>query len=113
MNNIVSTDDNEAVKKKKKKDKKAKKEEKPDEESDGIVGHIITDETSSSIFKKDFYSASYASFPHDDKEKEQLDAEQYRKEHRITMYGKGKSKGQFHPIRDFNKLGFTRIIGTG
>ena len=24
------------------------------------------------------------------------------------MYGKGKSKGQFHPIRDFNKLGFER-----
>ena len=22
------------------------------------------------------------------------------------MYGKGKSKGQFHPIRDFKKLGF-------
>ena len=30
----------------------------------------------------------------------------YRKDQRITMYGKGKSKGQFHPIRDFNKLGF-------
>ena len=102
--NIVSNDDNEALKKKKKMDKKAKKEEKLDEESDGIVGNT-TDETAS-IFKKDFYSAAYASFPHDEKEKEKLDAEQYRKEHRITMYGKGKSKGQFHPIRDFNKLGF-------
>merc|ERR1712223_1049907 len=102
--NIVSNDENEALKKKKKMDKKAKKEEKLDEESDGIVGNT-TDETAS-IFKKDFYSAAYASFPHDEKEKEKLDAEQYRKEHRITMYGKGKSKGQFHPIRDFNKLGF-------
>ena len=24
------------------------------------------------------------------------------------MYGKGKSKGQFHPIRDFNQLGFEK-----
>merc|ERR1740122_306363 len=95
--NIVSNDDNETVKRKK--DKKAKKEEKMDEESEETVEN-------SCIFKKDFYSDSYSSFPHEDKEKEKSDAEQYRKDHRITMYGKGKSKGQFHPIRDFNKLGF-------
>ena len=95
--NIVSNDDNETIKKKK--DKKAKKEEKMDEESEETVENAC-------IFKKDFYSVSYSSFPHEDKEKEKSDAEQYRKDHRITMYGKGKSKGQFHPIRDFNKLGF-------
>ena len=72
-----------------------------DEESEETVEN-------SCIFKKDFYSVSYLSFPHEDKEKEQSDAEQYRKDHRITMYGKGKSKGQFHPIRDFNKLGFEK-----
>merc|ERR1740122_619135 len=99
--NIVSNDDNETVKRKK--DKKAKKEEKMDEESEETVEN-------SCIFKKDFYSDSYSSFPHEDKEKEKSDAEQYRKDHRITMYGKGKSKGQFHPIRDFNKLGFEKKL---
>ena len=116
---IPTNDDNEVVKKKKKKDKKAKKEKMQGEESSAIVKNIIDDNESvlkpqlnskcvditSSIFKKDFYSHSYLSLAHD-KEKEQSDAEQYRKDQRITMYGKGKSEGQFHPIRDFTKLGF-------
>ena len=42
-----------------------------DEESEETVEN-------SCIFKKDFYSVSYLSFPHEDKEKEQSDADQYR-----------------------------------
>ena len=42
-----------------------------DEESEETVEN-------SCIFKKDFYSVSYSSFPHEDKEKEKSDAEQYR-----------------------------------
>ena len=85
--------------------KKAKNEGKQDEESDESTEKSESSEEAC-IFKKDFYSKAYLSFPHEDKEKEKLDAEKYRKDQRITMYGKGKSKGQFHPIRDFKKLGF-------
>ena len=46
-----------------------------DQESEETV--VNTTEEDNSIFKKDFYSTSYSSYPHD-KEKEKLDAEQYR-----------------------------------
>ena len=46
-----------------------------DQESEKTVENL-TDENSS-VFKKDFYSNTYSSYPHD-KEKEKLDAEQYR-----------------------------------
>ena len=59
-------------------------------------------------FKKDFYSTCYLSVNHD--EKEAVAAKQYRKEQKITMYGKGKSDGQFHPVFNFSQLGFKSNI---
>merc|ERR1712020_128350 len=75
---------------------------------DNIVHTEVTSKfeaNAESTFKKDFYSNSYLSIPHDN-EKEKAEADKYRKEQRITMYGKGKSDGQLHPIRNFEKLGF-------
>ena len=60
-------------------------------------------------FKKDFYSTFYLSANHED-EREALAAKQYRKDQKITMYGKEKSNGQFHPVLNFSQLGFKSNI---
>merc|ERR1719189_1372892 len=103
----------EEIKKKKKKEKKAKNESN-NETCNKDAEAAVCDQQSTAAengksFKRDFYSKSYSSAPHD-QEKESALAEEYRKAQRITMYGKGKSEGLFHPIRDFTKLGFEKNL---
>jgi hypothetical protein len=106
-------EDIDATKKKKKKEKKAKKDVENGNSGthqigiDPLVGSDVSSksEVDTGKFKKDFYTNSYTSVAHDH-EKEKADAEKYRQDERITMYGKGKAEGQFHPIRDFKKFGF-------
>merc|ERR1719189_92157 len=103
----------EEIKKKKKKEKKAKNESN-NETCNKDAEAAVCDQQSTAAengksFKRDFYSKSYLSVPHD-QEKESTLAEEYRKAQRITMYGKGKSEGLFHPIRDFTKLGFEKNL---
>merc|ERR1719189_2820195 len=103
----------EEIKKKKKKEKKAKNESN-NETCNKDAEAAVCDQQSTAAengksFKRDFYSKSYSSAPHD-QEKESALAEEYRKAQRITMYGKGKSEGLFHPIRDFAQLGFEKNL---
>ena len=115
----IVPDDIDAIKKKNKKNKKAKKEKENGNSGnqqidiDPVVRSDISSKSGvdSSTFKKDFYSDSYISDSHDH-EKEKAGAEQYRQQERITMFGKGKTDGQFHPIRDFKKLGFEENLLT-
>ena len=111
--NTVQNSNIEKIKKKKKKDKKAIKESN-NETCNKDSEAAVCDQQSAAAengksFKRDFYSKSYSSVPHD-QEKESALAEEYRKAQRITMYGKGKSEGLFHPIRDFTQLGFEKNL---
>ena len=112
----VGNCDSVAVKKKKNKKMKDVLENKAKQiegdYSNDYSGHIQSTEyldDSSCQFKKDFYSSTY-SFTSHNEEKENLAAERYRKEKSILMRGKGKSMGQFHPIRAFSQLGFEQNL---
>ena len=103
----------EEIKKKKKKEKKAKNELNNEPCNKDAEAAVCNQQSAAAedgkSFKRDFYSKSYSSAPHD-QEKESALAEEYRKAQRITMYGKGKSEGLFHPIRDFAQLGFEKNL---
>ena len=99
-------------KKKKKKDKKAKLNEKTDVTEANVLKEndkAPDNDNEISSFKKDFYSASYSSLVLNNDE-EKAKAEKYRSEKTITVYGKGKSEGQYYPITDFKRLGFDNSL---
>ena len=106
--------ENDTPKKKKKKDKKAKLNEKSDVTEANVQKEndkAPDNDNENSSFKKDFYSVSYSSLILNNEE-EKAKAEKYRSEKTITVYGKGKADGQYHPITDFKRLGFDNSLLT-